>query len=134
MDAQHLPQSRSQAGDRHLKFYETRDNLLGGPDAAVHHLGGTNTVADKGRRIVYLPHHEGMISALPSGDEVLVVGMDKAACAAWVDGYTSFTQTYADLFASPGWQAAEFRRALWDSRFREPDWSQEVQPRASVPG
>ncbi len=27
-DAQHLPQGRRQAGDRHLKFHETRDNLL----------------------------------------------------------------------------------------------------------
>jgi hypothetical protein len=26
--AQHLPQGRHQAGDRHLKFHETRDNLL----------------------------------------------------------------------------------------------------------
>jgi len=26
-DAQHLPHGRRQAGDRHLKFYETRDNL-----------------------------------------------------------------------------------------------------------
>ena len=26
-DAQHLPQGRRQAGDRHLKFHETRDNL-----------------------------------------------------------------------------------------------------------
>ena len=25
--AQHLPQGRSQAGDRHLNFHETRDNL-----------------------------------------------------------------------------------------------------------
>jgi len=25
---QHLPQGRSQAGDRHLNFHETRDNLL----------------------------------------------------------------------------------------------------------
>jgi len=25
--AQHLPQGRHQAGDRHLNFYETRDNL-----------------------------------------------------------------------------------------------------------
>jgi hypothetical protein len=32
-DARHLPHGRSRAGDRHLKFYETRDNLaqlLGG--------------------------------------------------------------------------------------------------------
>lgn len=27
-DAQHLPQGRHQAGDRHLNFHETRDNLL----------------------------------------------------------------------------------------------------------
>ncbi len=26
-DAHHLPQGRRRAGDRHLKFYETRDNL-----------------------------------------------------------------------------------------------------------
>lgn len=26
-DAQHLPQGRHQAGDRHLNFHETRDNL-----------------------------------------------------------------------------------------------------------
>jgi hypothetical protein len=25
--AQHLPQGRHQAGDRHLNFHETRDNL-----------------------------------------------------------------------------------------------------------
>ncbi len=27
-DAQHLPQGRRQAGDRHLNFHESRDNLL----------------------------------------------------------------------------------------------------------
>src|SRR5665811_1365718 len=27
VDAQHLPHGRRQAGDRHLKFHETRDNL-----------------------------------------------------------------------------------------------------------
>ena len=27
-DAQHRPQGRHQAGDRHLKFHETRDNLV----------------------------------------------------------------------------------------------------------
>ena len=26
-DTRHLPHGRSRAGDRHLKFYETRDNL-----------------------------------------------------------------------------------------------------------
>jgi len=27
-DARHLPHGRYQAGDRHLKFHETRDNLV----------------------------------------------------------------------------------------------------------
>jgi hypothetical protein len=38
-DAQHLPQGRRQAGDRHLKFHETRDNLRGGreTDWPVHY-------------------------------------------------------------------------------------------------
>jgi hypothetical protein len=46
-DAQHLPHGRSRAGDRHLKFYETRDNLLEsvGPPAVAASLlallGGT---------------------------------------------------------------------------------------------
>ena len=31
-DAQHLPQGRCQAGDRHLKFHETRDNLRSTPE------------------------------------------------------------------------------------------------------
>ena len=40
-DAQHLPQGRHQAGDRHLKFHEDRDNL---PAAA---LGIGRTTADE---------------------------------------------------------------------------------------
>ena len=41
-DAQHLPHGRSRAGDRHLKFHESRDNL-GGDYAAVvqrNHISG----------------------------------------------------------------------------------------------
>ena len=37
--AQHLPQGRCQAGDRHLNFHETRDNLQIGADAALRELG-----------------------------------------------------------------------------------------------
>ena len=36
-------------------------------------------------------------------------------------------QTYADLFAQPGWQASEFRRALWRKHFDVDDWSQRDQ-------
>lgn len=42
---------------------------------------------------------------------------------AWADGYTSKAQTYADLFTQPGWQASEFRRALWRAWFAVDDWA-----------
>lgn len=104
---------------------------LGGADAAIHHLGGRNTVADRGERIVYIPEKEvdevtQLTSAAEASDEesVRVVIMDEVAQRAWKDGYSSFAQTFADLFAQPGWQAAEFRRALWRSAFDVDDWSQ----------
>lgn len=95
---------------------------LGGTIAAIHHLGGKNTIADKGQRLIYVPA-SAEIADLPSGDDVLVVRMDAVAQAAWRDGYSSLAQTYADLFAQPGWQASEFRRALWRRLFEIDDWS-----------
>ena len=53
--------------------------------------------------------------------------MDAAAERSWTTGYTSLAQTYADLFAQPGWQASEFRRALWRKHFDVDDWSQRDQ-------
>jgi hypothetical protein len=110
---------------------------LGGTDAAIHHLGGRNTVADRGQRIVYIPEKDAvevqqLDPRLELGDEeaVRVVVMDEVAQRAWSSGYTSFAQTYADLFAQPGWQAAEFRRALWRSAFDVDDWSQSEAARA----
>ncbi len=95
---------------------------LGGTMAAVHHLGGNNTVADQGRRLIYVPLNT-KLDELPSGNEVLVVGMDPVAEKTWRNGYSSLAQTYADLFAQPGWQASEFRRALWRHLFEIDDWS-----------
>ena len=40
-DARHLPHGRSRAGDRHLNFYETRDNL--------HTHSTTTTASDDGQ-------------------------------------------------------------------------------------
>lgn len=42
-----------------------------------------------------------------------ILKLDSRASLDW-DGYSSFTQTYTDLFATPGWQASEFRLALRD--------------------
>jgi hypothetical protein len=95
---------------------------VGGSSAAVHHLGGRNNVADLGKRIVYVPATTS-ISKLPSGDEIALVIMDEVAQHTWRDGYSSLAQTYADLFAQPGWQASEFRRALWRHLFEIDDWS-----------
>lgn len=52
--------------------------------------------------------------------------MDKRAEFDWHTGVTSRAQTYADLFALPGWQAEEFRRPLHRVLFPAADWEQEV--------
>ena len=99
------------------------DYALSGSSAAVHYLGGRNTVADLGRRIVYttLPLSQG---EFPQGDEVIILSEDPVAARAWKSGYASLAQTYADLWASPGWQAAEFTRALKAKLFADADWEQ----------
>lgn len=95
---------------------------IGGTRAAAHHLGGRNTVADHAPSIVYVPR-AAPLNELPQGAEALVLEADAATLASWRDGYTSPAQTYADLFAQPGWQASEFRRALWREWFAVDDWA-----------
>lgn len=99
--------------------------VRGGPEAAVHYIDdhGVNTVADMKTRIVYIPEPDER-PLLPPGDEVLILPLDKAAERDWWDGYTSPCQTFADLFALPGWQAEEFRRALQRVIFVGVDWDQ----------
>lgn len=95
---------------------------LGGTRAAVHHLGGTNTIAAHAPAILYVP--EGTdLEDLPDGDGALVLMADTRSLRSWADGHTSRAQTYADLFAQPGWQASEFRRALWREWFAVDDWA-----------
>lgn len=95
---------------------------LGGPDAANALLKG-RAVADFREHIVYMPASADL-STLPEGDEVRVLSMDKRAMKTW-NGYSSLSQTYADLFATPGWAASEFRMALRDSFIRDREWDQE---------
>ena len=99
------------------------DYALSSSSAAVHYLGGRNTVSDLGRRIVYttrpLSHDD-----FPEGDEVIILAEDPLAARTWKSGYASLAQTYADLWASPGWQAAEFTRALKAKLFADADWEQ----------
>lgn len=102
-----------------------RSYAIGGPDAAIVYLDNWNNVADIGMRLVYLPP-DLTPTDLPSGDEVTVLRMDKRAQRDWHRGYSSLAQTYADLFALPGWQAEEFRRALWARHFSAPDWDQKA--------
>ena len=99
------------------------DYALSGSSAAVHYLGGRNAVSDLGRRIVYTtrPLSQG---DFPAGDEVIILTEDPLAARTWKSGYASIAQTYADLWASPGWQAAEFIRALKAKLFSEADWEQ----------
>lgn len=100
------------------------DYALSGSTAAVHYLGGRNTVSDLGRRIVYTTRPPSQ-DDFPEGDEVIILTEDPVAARTWKSGYASRAQTYADLWASPGWQAAEFTRALKAKLFADLDWNQQ---------
>jgi len=99
------------------------DYALGGSSAAVHYLGGRNTISDLGRRIVYTTRTLSQAD-FPEADEVIILTEDSLAAGTWKSGYASLAQTYADLWASPGWQAAEFLRALKAKLFADADWEQ----------
>lgn len=94
---------------------------LGGPDAATAILGDVH-VADFSQHLVYLPADR-VIEGLPIGEEVRVLRMDRRAALDWT-GYSSFAQTYADLFATRGWAASEYRYAIRDRFLREREWDQ----------
>lgn len=98
---------------------------FGGTDAALHWLGGVNTIADKGTRLIYAD--AGVTQGLANGEEVRVVSRDRVAARVWREGYSSVAQTYADLFAMPGWQASEFRAALHSRLFERADWEQPAE-------
>jgi hypothetical protein len=100
----------------------TAEYAIGGSRAALHHLGGRNSIADHAQPIVYVPAGADL-SHLPPADDVIVLTADPRSLRHWSVGYTSPAQTYTDLFAQPGWQASEFRRALWRSWFAVDDWS-----------
>lgn len=72
--------------------------------------------------MVYVPFDTDL-NGLPPGDDARVITVDQRTLARWGDGFTSAAQTYADLFAQPGWQASEFRRALWREWFAIDDWA-----------
>lgn len=102
---------------------------LGGSNAAITYVSGVsgrNTVASHPTRLVYLSADTD-VADIPDGDEVIVLRMDKRAEFDWHSGVTSRAQTYADLFALPGWQAEEFRRALHRVLFPSADWEQNVR-------
>lgn len=120
---------RSLADARHTSFEaaqsllaEVPEYALGGTRAAAHHFGGKNTIADHAPAIVYVPEDTDL-DALSAGGSALVLIADARSLREWADGYTSKAQTYADLFAQPGWQASEFRRELWREWFSVDDWA-----------
>lgn len=95
---------------------------IGGTRAAAHVLEGGVTIADHAPAIVYVTT-DTHLDHLPPGDESLVFTLDVITLKKWSEGFTGPAQTYADLFAQPGWQASEFRRALWRTWFSVDDWS-----------
>ena len=124
-----LAAARTLAGARGTEFAAAQDLVartpeyaIGGTRAAAHHLGGRNLIADHGIALVYVPFDTDL-NGLPPGDDARVITVDQHTLARWGDGFTSAAQTYADLFAQPGWQASEFRRALWREWFAIDDWA-----------
>lgn len=71
----------------------------------MHWLGGVNTIADKGVRLIYADVD--LAQRLAEGEEVRVVSLGRVAARAWREGFSSVAETYADLFAMPGWQARQ---------------------------
>ena len=55
---------------------------------------------------------------------MIVLTDDPLAARTWRSGYASFGQTYAEVLASPGWQAAEFTRARKAKLFADTNWDQ----------
>lgn len=106
----------------------TEAYAIGGTRAATHHLGGANTIADHAPAILYVPDGASM-GGLPRGEGAAVIEVQLGQFQDWADGFTSRAQTYADLFAQPGWQASAFRRELWRRWFAVDDWSVAEEPR-----
>lgn len=92
----------------------------GGADAAIFHLGG-NQVADVGDSLVYGRFSPAFLDSVPDGEGVTLLPLDQRAEKDW-DGFSSIAQTMADLFATSGWQAAEFRLALMDKFLPRKNW------------
>ncbi|MDR2321073.1 MAG: hypothetical protein LBE60_05440 [Microbacterium sp.] len=92
-------------------------------DAAVHHLGGVNTIADYSHNAVYVGHDGWVGRTFEPGDEITILFADDRAIEKWA-GVASPAQTIADLFATPGWQSAEFRFAMLDKFVPRRDWEQ----------
>lgn len=124
-----LAAARSLQTAHHTTFVAAKELVAHAPEyaisgtrAAAHHLGGRKVIADHAAAIMYVPSNVD-ISALPRGDGALVFTAEPHTLSTWRDGFTSRAQTYADLFAQPGWQASEFRRALWRAWFAVDDWA-----------
>lgn len=109
--------------------FARKDGLIGGgASAAVELLGGVNTVSDYSESILYFRDDtvvtplSDMVKrvrvepdAIDGGDQRRVTFLlaDRRAARVW-RSHTSFAQTYADLFVTPGWQSSEFINALSD--------------------
>lgn len=117
----------------------TRGFIHGGAAAAVALLGGVNTVSDYSDQLYYVRDEDDAAAvddALKRMDVARHTGYgrdrgnatfllaDARAARIWQE-HTSFAQTYADLFATPGWQASEFRSALHAKFLGKRDWDQE---------
>lgn len=113
--------------------------IAGGAAAAVELLGGVNTVSDYSEHVIYLRDEDAIAAAMRILDttdverhtgygrdrgNVTLLPADRRAARDWRE-HTSFAQAYTDLFATPGWQASEFRLALPKKFLPTRDWDAE---------
>lgn len=84
--------------------------VWGGCRAAVHHLGGA-VMANRDEDTAYVSEPECIeLAATPFEGAVTVFRWDGPLPRG---GYASLAQTVAELFATPGWVAVEFYRAVY---------------------
>ncbi|MEJ1090003.1 hypothetical protein WDU99_16920 [Microbacterium sp. Mu-80] len=113
--------------------------IVGGAAAAVELLGGVNVVSDYSEHLYYLrdEHTADAVDDMlqlsgakrhtgygRNRGNVTFLLADPRAARMW-QRHSSVAQTYVDLFATPGWQASEFRIALHEKFFSRRDWDQE---------
>lgn len=133
--------SRSEVS-RVIEQLDPKMIIAGGAMAAIELLDEVNTVSDYSEYVWYVRRAEvahrvrDIVSQQNTqiettfgrdrGNTIFLIA-DPRAARKW-RRYASFAQTYADLFATPGYQSTEFRLALDERYLARVDWDSRPIP------